>query len=129
MIPVYCRFRPSGHCLGTAMRCVGLVLVVLLAASSAGGQEAPAEVPAFDILEADILQLQVAMGTGQLTARALVDYYLARIAAFDGAGPRLNAMATLNGDARQVADALDRERAEQGPRGSLHGIPLVIKDN
>jgi Asp-tRNA(Asn)/Glu-tRNA(Gln) amidotransferase A subunit family amidase len=135
------------------MRCVGFVLVVLLAASSAQEaraqevrtQEAPAsapgipasgpgapgsaEVPAFDILEADILQLQVAMGTGQLTARALVDYYLARIAAFDGAGPRLNAMATLNGDARQVADALDRERAEQGPRGSLHGIPLVIKDN
>jgi len=116
------------------MRCVGLVLVVLLAASSTGArearaQEAPAEVPSFDILEADILQLQVAMGTGQLTARALVDYYLARIAAFDGAGPRLNAMATLNGDARQVADALDRERSEQGPRGSLHGIVLVIKDN
>ena len=77
MIPVYCRFRPSGHCLGTAMRCIGFVLVVLLAASSA--QQAPAEVPAFDILEADILQLQVAMGTGQLTARALVDYYLSLI--------------------------------------------------
>src|SRR5262252_1430848 len=29
----------------------------------------------------------------------------------------------------ETADALDRERAARGPRGPLHGIPIVIKDN
>src|SRR5499427_4382836 len=29
----------------------------------------------------------------------------------------------------ETADALDRERAARSPRGPLHGIPIVIKDN
>jgi amidase len=34
-----------------------------------------------------------------------------------------------NPDALDIADALDRERAEKGPRGPLHGIPILLKDN
>ena len=83
----------------------------------------------FEILEASIPELQIAMGTGQLSARQLVDFYLARIEAFDRAGPMLNAVAVINPDAQQIADALDHERAEQGPRGPLHGIPVIVKDN
>ena len=69
------------------------------------------------------------METGELTAVELVDFYLARIAAYDNAGPKLNAFILINPAARDEAAALDAERADSGPRGPLHGIPVVLKDN
>ena len=81
------------------------------------------------LLDASILEMQVAMSTGKLTARALTRYYLDRIRRFDEQGPGLNSMARLNEDALQVADRLDAERVASGPRGPLHGIPVVVKDN
>ncbi len=69
------------------------------------------------------------METGELTAVELVDFYLARIAAYDNAGPKLNALILVNPAARDEAAALDAERADSGPRGPLHGIPVVLKDN
>ena len=38
-------------------------------------------------------------------------------------------MIEINPDALALAEALDKERKEQGPRGPLHGIPVLIKDN
>ena len=69
------------------------------------------------------------METGELTAVDLVDFYLGRIAAYDDAGPKLNALILVNPAARDEAAALDAERADSGPRGPLHGIPVVLKDN
>jgi amidase len=69
------------------------------------------------------------METGDLTAVELVDFYLARIAAYDNAGPELNAFILVNAATRDEAAALDAERADSGPRGPLHGIPVVLKDN
>ncbi len=80
-------------------------------------------------LEATIPELQAAMESGELTAVELVDFYLARIAAYDDLGPALNAFILVNPAARDEAAALDAERATSGPRGPLHGIPIVIKDN
>ena len=80
-------------------------------------------------LEAAIPQIQAAMESGDLTSVQLVDFYLARIAAYDDAGPTLNAFIYLNPAARDEAAALDTERASSGPRGPMHGIPVVIKDN
>ena len=80
-------------------------------------------------LEATIPELQSAMESGDLTAVELVAFYLARIAAYDDAGPTLNAFIYVNPAARDEAAALDAERAASGPRGPLHGIPVVIKDN
>ncbi len=80
-------------------------------------------------LEATIPELQEAMRTGRLTSVQLVDFYLARIAAYDTSGPRLNAFITVNPSARDEAAARDAERAASGPRGPLHGIPVVLKDN
>jgi len=82
-----------------------------------------------DVFEATIPELQDAMATGRVTAAQLVDAYLARIEAYDQAGPRLNSIIRLNPNARLEAEALDRERAARGPRGLLHGIPIVLKDN
>ncbi|MEP7083899.1 MAG: amidase family protein, partial [Betaproteobacteria bacterium] len=81
------------------------------------------------IVEVGIAELQAAMHSGALTASALVGAYLARIRALDRAGPRLNSIIEINPDAAAIANELDRERALRGPRGPLHGIPILIKDN
>jgi len=83
----------------------------------------------FDPLGATIPEMQQAMADGRITAVDLVDFYLARIAAYDDAGPSLDALITINPHARADAAALDEERAVSGPRGPLHGIPIVLKDN
>jgi amidase len=98
----------------------GLALLVALAATSLAGAE-----PSYRSIE----QLQEAMAKGQLTSEALVHYYLDRIESLDRQGPNLHALIALNPDAVDQARALDQERREHGPRGPLHGIPLVIKDN
>src|SRR5919204_6845721 len=78
------------------------------------------------IEEMTIAAMQAAMEAGSLTARGLLDAYLARIATIN---PQVNAIIELNPDARQIADTLDHERAAQGARGPLHGIPILLKDN
>jgi amidase len=83
----------------------------------------------FDITEKSIADLSRAMRDGTATARSITEAYLARIAAYDQKGPAINAMISLNPRALDEADALDRERAARGPRGPLHGIPIVVKDN
>jgi amidase len=83
----------------------------------------------FDPLGATIPEMQQAMADGRITSLGLVDFYLARIAAYDRAGPALNALIMVNPHARADAAALDGERADSGPRGPLHGIPIVLKDN
>ncbi len=70
------------------------------------------------------------MSAARLTSAQLVTGYLARIAAIDKAGPRLNAIIELNPDALAQAKELDRERAADNKvRGPLHGIPVLLKDN
>ena len=87
-----------------------------------------AQVP-LEVSEASVHQLQLAMTARRLSAVELVDAYLERIEAYDDQGPALNAILTLNPDARAQAAALDREREITGPRGPLHGIPIILKDN
>jgi amidase len=79
--------------------------------------------------EATIATLQAAMNDGRLTASTLIRYYQERIQALDRSGPLLHAILELNPDALEIADALDQERKQQGARGPLHGIPVLLKDN
>lgn len=84
----------------------------------------------FPILEeVAIAELQAMMDAKQLTSSQLVNMYLARIDAIDQRGPAVNAIIELNPDAPAIAEALDRERQTAGPRGPLHGIPILLKDN
>jgi amidase len=78
---------------------------------------------------ASLAGLQRALAAGDFTSQALTQFYLDRIAQLDRAGPRLNSVIEVNPDALDLAAALDRERAAAGPRGPLHGLPLLIKDN
>ncbi len=79
--------------------------------------------------ELTISEIQQQMAMGQLSARELAAAYLARIAEIDQAGPQLRAVIEINPDALEVADALDAERRTRGPRGPLHGVPILLKDN
>ena len=69
------------------------------------------------------------MQNNELTSRKLVDFYLQRIALLDHSGLELRSIIEINPDVEKIADALDIERTENGPRGPLHGIPVVIKAN
>ena len=82
-----------------------------------------------EVAEASIAELQEAMETGAVTSAEITSMYLSRIRAYDKAGPVLNAMIWVNWDAVAEAQMLDRERARTGPRGALHGIPIILKDN
>jgi len=98
---------------------------------------APPAVKPFELDEITIRALQDRMKSGQETARSIAEKYLARIQEIDRAqwgtmpadGPALNSVIELNPDALAIADQLDQERKAKGPRGPLHGIPVLIKDN
>jgi len=81
------------------------------------------------LVEATIAQLQAAMAAGRLSASELTRAYIQRIEQIDRRGPHLNSILEVNPEALDIAEALDRERRQHGPRGPLHGIPILLKDN
>lgn len=81
------------------------------------------------LASATIADINAAFKDGSLTSEQLVTMYLARIEAYDKQGPKINAVITLNPKALEIAKALDIERKTKGARSSLHGIPVVLKDN
>ncbi len=83
----------------------------------------------FDPYESSITEIHDAMAAGEVTARDLVEYYLARIEAYDKQGPAINSIITLNPHALERADELDRAYQRGGLTGALHGIPMIVKDN
>jgi Asp-tRNA(Asn)/Glu-tRNA(Gln) amidotransferase A subunit family amidase len=83
----------------------------------------------FDLRTAGVADVQAAVDAGALSYERLVELLLARIKAYDQAGPRINAVITVNPRARETARALDAELRERGRRGPLHGIPVLLKDN
>jgi amidase len=83
----------------------------------------------FELEEATIAGLQAGLQSGKYTARGLVTAYLQRIEEIDKKGPGLRAVLEANPDALAQAAALDAERKSRGPRGPLHGIPVLVKDN
>jgi amidase len=90
---------------------------------------APAPPAPFELEEATIADLRAALESGKWTARSLTEAYLARIEAMNTRGPELRAVIETNPEALAIADVLDAERRAKGPRGPLHGIPILLKDN
>ena len=86
------------------------------------------ELEPFKVVEATIESIHAAFKAGTLTARQLVEQYLARIDAYDQKGPALNAVIALNPEALAEADRLDAALKSGSFVGPLHGIPLLIKD-
>ena len=101
--------------------------------STAGAQEtdspaSPEHSGGREVAFASIAELQSRMSSGDLSSRGLVEIYLRRIRAIDD-GLDLRSVLALNPDARRIASELDHERRRSGPRGPLHGIPILLKDN
>jgi len=117
-------------------RLVEIVVVTVFLASSVGSAMAQAPSGAasqasFRLLETTIEDVHAAFRSGRLTCRQLVELYLKRIAAYDQAGPRLNAVQIVNPRALQEAERLDAAYASSpggGPVGPLHCIPVLLKD-
>ena len=106
--------------------------VVLLVSLSAGlciTIQSPLSAQMLGLSSATIQDINAAFDAGTLTSEDLVELYLARIQAYDQAGPQLNAVLWLNDQALETARMLDEERRTSGPRSPLHGIPVGLKDN
>jgi Asp-tRNA(Asn)/Glu-tRNA(Gln) amidotransferase A subunit family amidase len=103
-------------------------LAVLALPSAVLAQTSP--VPSFDVVETTIAAVHAAMDAQRLTCRQLVQSYLNRIAAYDKTGGTLalNSIQTINPRALAVADSLDAVWRSRQPRGALHCVPVVIKD-
>lgn len=92
-------------------------------------QELPEWANEPNLQEATLAHLQAQMECGETTSAEVVQGYLLRIATDNHAGNEINAVLEVNPDAVQIAESLDAERKLHGPRGPLHGIPILLKDN
>ncbi len=100
------------------------VAITMLGACAAQAQNTKP----FEIVEATIDDIHMAMRAGRLTARQLVQGYLDRINALDKQGPTINSVITLNPNALAEADRLDAALRTSGLVGPLHGIAILVKD-
>jgi amidase len=101
---------------------------ILSGTVGAGGQPALAS-GAFDPAGATIPQLRAALDSGAISDVQLVRYYLHRIERFDKAGPRINALISLNASALKQARRIDDDLKIKSRRPTLFGIPFIVKDN
>ena len=114
----------------TLLGAASTALTPALSAGRALAAATPASpVKPFQFDEATISDLQSRMKSGEISAQTLTAVYLTRIDEVDKTGPRLNSVIEVNPDAVAIAEELDKERKEKGPRGPMHGIPVLIKDN
>ena len=86
----------------------------------------PGPFPLIDVVELTAEGIQEAYARGDYTAVQLTRTFLDRIALYED---HYNAFILMNPDALATAAELDEEYAVTGPRGPLHGVPVVIKDN
>jgi amidase len=117
---------------------IGAGTAAIVPALSAGRAVAASEPTAssaktFEFDEATIADLQRRITSGEISAHSLTQTYLSRIQEIDSrsskSGPGLSAVIEVNPDALAIAADLDKEHKVKGPRGPMHGIPVLIKDN
>ncbi|KAK3641210.1 hypothetical protein LTR56_011450 [Elasticomyces elasticus] len=79
-----------------------------------------------NIKDITVAELQRHFANGSLTAVQLGQCYVDRIAKTN---PYVHHVIEVNPDWKDIAQALDAERASGKVRGPLHGIPVLTKDN
>ena len=112
--------------LGFAVACCLALTSAQTITAQKGGHQGAARL---DLVEATVPDLLRALQSGLITSEQLVEMYLARIAAYDDAGPKLNAFLTVNPYAVAEARELDAARHPGVARSPLYGIPVLLKDN
>ena len=81
------------------------------------------------IEELTISQLQQGYKEKKFSVKDIVKVYLDRIGEIDKSGPTLNSIISINPDALDIAEELDKEHAAGKPAGPLFGVPVILKDN
>lgn len=77
--------------------------------------------------EITVDELHEGYENGDFTVRQVTRAYLDRIEQLDNGN--LNSVLTVNPNALEIADSLDRELQAGDMRGPLHGVPILLKDN
>ncbi len=103
------------------MKIARLALICFLLAACSGGDR--------DYTETNVAALHDQFQRGEINSERLVKWYVRRIEMIDRSGPQLNSIIEVNPDALDIARSLDAEWKASGPRGPLHGIPVVLKAN
>lgn len=120
-------FKRRDFLRSTALSGAALVLARDLSKAAVG--VAQSTITSFELDEVTIRRLQEWMTSGRFSGRRIAEMYLARTEEIDKNGPALNSVIEINPEALTIADSLDAERKARGPRGPLHGIPILLKDN
>jgi amidase len=115
--------------IGAAAATLAPLYPALEAARELANTDSVPDIKPFELDEITISELQEGMKSGKFTARALVEKYSQRIDEIDKSGPAIHSIIEMNPEALSIAEALDQERKAKGPRGPLHGVPVLIKDN
>ncbi|HEY0684641.1 MAG TPA: amidase [Steroidobacter sp.] len=101
-------------------RSLGALIALTLVASMAAADEPDTRT---------LSELRADLDSRKTTSVELVQALMRRIEAIDRNGPQLRSVIAINPDALNQARALDKELQSKGPRGPLHGIPVLVKDN
>jgi hypothetical protein len=111
----------------SALRASAVAIGNVCAIAAALALPAAAQVPSLDQVDLTAAQIQADYAARKYTAVQLTRAFLDRIGRFED---HYNAFITMNPNALTAAAELDAEYARTGrPRGPLHGVPIVIKDN
>ncbi len=113
---------------------VGGIVAVSLPALTFGEKTSASFLHNLDIQPSELEEITVdelmdGIKSGKYTISSITEKFISRIKTIDKDGPAINSVIELNPDALKIAEELDNELKEKGPRGSLHGIPVLIKDN
>ncbi|WP_116811925.1 amidase [Steroidobacter cummioxidans] len=107
---------------GTSLRgSLGMVATLSIAAGAVHAADEPDT--------RTLSELRSDLDSRKTTSVELVEAFTRRIEAIDRNGPQLRSVIAINPDALKQARALDKELQTKGPRGPLHGIPVLLKDN
>jgi amidase len=106
-----------------------VIAVIVASVRSQAGADGSATSVAYDVTEKSVATLEADLASGRVTAAALTSAYLARIAAIDAAGPKLQSIIALDPHALDEAKRSDRRHAAGLRPRALEGIPVLVKDN
>ena len=90
-------------------------------------RQAKAQQMTIPVENASLTDVLEGLAKGSTTATALTQTYLARIEAYDRAGPALNSVRHVNADALSIAARLDKVKPSKSQ--PLAGVPILVKDN
>lgn len=79
-----------------------------------------------DITNETVTSLSQALNEEIITSEQLINIYLERINEYNA---QYNALITINENAINEAKELDKERQNGNIKSSIHGIPIIVKDN